>query len=994
MPALEPVPPAEADPVATTRRGRKVRIPKQYEDFLPSGKKSSLPSQLGNAFPDPPTPPMPPEPEDLHLADVVEHAVDEEEEDEWTLPPDGYGVWRRYLGTLPQRDPLAQPLEDLALAAPGLGDATPCPTSTAPGVQCHTLAWMTHGLAGEYDSDEEELVSTPDQDEPMYGPFENTSQFRLTDHYYGQSDTHSQDDFDDLVHAITSEGFNTNDVRGFTARKAEQVLDDYTPSDGVFSGDDGWIKASVEVSMPKTHSKHKNEADTPTYTISGVVYRRLLDVIKSVVSDPVSRFKDTYHWMGHALFWTPSASDSDHMDVDDPPPHASSSLSQQNDTPSPSTSSEPPSQSTAPDPIRVHTDFYNSDAVLQEEAKLRKKPRIPTDALTIEYVILPLLFWSDSTHLSSFGTASLWPIYLYFGNLSKYVRGRLTEFAGQHLAYIPEVTRMQLSCNRTLTTVYSSQLGDAFKAFYTSVFGRTPTDEARRFCKRELFQQIWKLILDGDFIEAYEHGFLITCGDDYPEKMLALALRAGGKRLCPRCYITADKVLAAGTKMDDRRRAKKRVDTPELQADIRRAREYVFQGHSIASKRVKNLLDDRSLNPIQNAFSEQLSQLGLNCYELFAPDLMHEFELGVWRGSFNHLMRLLAAQGPGVLVEYDRRMRLMPTFGRDRIRRFWNDVSSRKKLAARDYEAFLQIVQTIMPAYEGRGQDSINARTHPDVMLLASGPDAADHPYWYARILDLFHADVRYHGPGSTRATQKWQHIEFAWVCWFKRDREYLCGFMHRRLPRIRFMNDTDTEYPFGFIDPDNIIRASFLMPAFAQGRTDEYLGPSKLARRMRYNHDDEDWTAYYVCIWVDRDMYMHYHGGGIGQRRIGVSLEVSRRHGEHVTRKKHKLPQSAKGKAVARDESSESDSDLVTWSSDTDSGGLAMDVDVAIKDSDEREDDAHEEDCGEQHFDRESIYEEGDDAMDAGDDHAEPADYEEDEYDDPVYAAEGYADL
>ena len=36
-------------------------------------------------------------------------------------------------------------------------------------------------------------------------------------------------------------------------------------------------------------------------------------------------------------------------------------------------------------------------------------------------------------------------------------------------------------------------------------------------------------------------------------------------------------------------------------------------------------------------------------------------------------------------------MRRMPTFGRDRIRRFWSDVSSRKQLAARDYEAFLMV---------------------------------------------------------------------------------------------------------------------------------------------------------------------------------------------------------------------------------------------------------------------------------------------------------------
>ncbi|KAI0700502.1 hypothetical protein C8T65DRAFT_580269 [Cerioporus squamosus] len=43
-------------------------------------------------------------------------------------------------------------------------------------------------------------------------------------------------------------------------------------------------------------------------------------------------------------------------------------------------------------------------------------------------------------------------------------------------------------------------------------------------------------------------------------------------------------------------------------------------------------------------------------------------------------------------------MQQMPTFGHDQIRRFWSDVSSRKCLAARDYEAFLM---TIMPAFEG-----------------------------------------------------------------------------------------------------------------------------------------------------------------------------------------------------------------------------------------------------------------------------------------------------
>ena len=36
-------------------------------------------------------------------------------------------------------------------------------------------------------------------------------------------------------------------------------------------------------------------------------------------------------------------------------------------------------------------------------------------------------------------------------------------------------------------------------------------------------------------------------------------------------------------------------------------------------------------------------------------------------------------------------MRRMPPFGRGRIRRFWHDVASKKKLAARDYEAYLVV---------------------------------------------------------------------------------------------------------------------------------------------------------------------------------------------------------------------------------------------------------------------------------------------------------------
>lgn len=57
-----------------------------------------------------------------------------------------------------------------------------------------------------------------------------------------------------------------------------------------------------------------------------------------------------------------------------------------------------------------------------------------------ERVVVPLMLWSDATQLANFGDASLWPVYLYFGNQSKYTRGKPTAGASHHVAYIPSVS--------------------------------------------------------------------------------------------------------------------------------------------------------------------------------------------------------------------------------------------------------------------------------------------------------------------------------------------------------------------------------------------------------------------------------------------------------------------------------------------------------------------------------------------------------------------------
>lgn len=50
----------------------------------------------------------------------------------------------------------------------------------------------------------------------------------------------------------------------------------------------------------------------------------------------------------------------------------------------------------------------------------------------------------------------------------------------------------------------------------------------------------------------------------------------------------------------------------------------------------------------------QFSESGLDFFSLFVVDLMHEFELGVWKAVLTHLIRILHTH-PGMIGEFDQR---------------------------------------------------------------------------------------------------------------------------------------------------------------------------------------------------------------------------------------------------------------------------------------------------------------------------------------------------
>ena len=117
------------------------------------------------------------------------------------------------------------------------------------------------------------------------------------------------------------------------------------------------------------------------------------------------------------------------------------------------------------------------------------------------------------------------------------------------------------------------------------------------------------------------------------------------------------------------------------------------------------------------------------------------------------------------------------------------------------------------------------------------------HPYWYARVIGIFHVDVLHTGPYSKSPYK--QRIDFLWVRWFGRDMTFKAGWQARRLHRVGFL-DAKEPGAFGFLDPALVIRGVHLIPAFSQGRTNELLNPPQSVARMPLS-ETSDWQFHYV---------------------------------------------------------------------------------------------------------------------------------------------------
>jgi hypothetical protein len=205
------------------------------------------------------------------------------------------------------------------------------------------------------------------------------------------------------------------------------------------------------------------------YILGNFYHRSLVSVIREKLSNPDD--VEHFHYESYAFKWQPGSS---------------------------------------PDPVDVYGELYSSKAFIDAHEALQNSP--PEPECRLSQHVVALMFYSDSTHLTSFGDAKLWPIYLYFGNESKYRRCKPSCHLGNHVAYLQTVGKSALCCLLLLNK--SSQLPGSFKAFAVSQNrGKTPNTAFMTFCHRELTHAQWKILLDDDFIQAWKHGIVVTCCD-------------------------------------------------------------------------------------------------------------------------------------------------------------------------------------------------------------------------------------------------------------------------------------------------------------------------------------------------------------------------------------------------------------------------------------------------------------------------------------------------
>jgi hypothetical protein len=262
--------------------------------------------------------------------------------------------------------------------------------------------------------------------EDIISPYPNLSSFLFDHQFWTSAGKKSRADRDQLGKLMGHLNFKQEDIAGVNFQAIEKKLKGRS-SNAPWEQEKGWRSKPVTIGIPlgvkrtkvtkssdaRIQAKvnrhddvhYKTEHSIPgCHVIAGDLhYRSICDVIKETFSSDPAAEQFQYH--PYKETWErPGA-----------PP----------ETP----------------PERVYGELYSSQAWIDEDRKIQfiSLPEDDPDR-DIPRVVVAMSIASDATKLGQFGTSKAWPVYIFFGNQSKYERGKPKAYAAHHVAYLPSVS--------------------------------------------------------------------------------------------------------------------------------------------------------------------------------------------------------------------------------------------------------------------------------------------------------------------------------------------------------------------------------------------------------------------------------------------------------------------------------------------------------------------------------------------------------------------------
>jgi hypothetical protein len=245
--------------------------------------------------------------------------------------------------------------------------------------------------------------STPaNQQTRIPHPFKNDSYFEMVKHITLSASSHTRPGAKAIACSIADGKIKRKEIRGFDPGRELDKLDKFGAKSLLAGGP--WKTGSVKLKMPCPRAQnppYNSEKDAPEFEVHGIQHRSLVDLITSHLMNPITA--KSFIGTPFTEWWCPPGSSK---------------------------------------PIRVYGEAHSSDVAMRLYEEVKGVPP-PADHPDIQSVVVLLMLGSDSTHLASFGTASIWPLYVFFGNESKYDTSKQSECPAYHLAYIPKVMSPQ-----------------------------------------------------------------------------------------------------------------------------------------------------------------------------------------------------------------------------------------------------------------------------------------------------------------------------------------------------------------------------------------------------------------------------------------------------------------------------------------------------------------------------------------------------------------------